>query len=135
MILADTSAWVEFDRATGSRTDSRLTELIDTDADLGITEPILMEVLPGARTARREDELRRLLHRFALLRFDSVVDFEAAARNYRRCRAAGVTPRGMIDCMIAAVALRTGSALLCHDVDMRRIADVVGVDLDPLSGL
>jgi len=39
-----------------------------------------MEVLAGARTVERENELRRLLHRFVLLHFDSVVDFEAAAR-------------------------------------------------------
>ncbi len=28
MILADTSAWVEYDRATGSQVDQRMTELI-----------------------------------------------------------------------------------------------------------
>lgn len=131
MILADTSAWVEFDRATGSQTDERLTELIATDSDVAVTEPIFMEVLAWARTIQREEELRRLLHRFTLLRFDPIVDFEAAARVYRRCRAAGVTPRGLIDCMIAAVARRTGSVLLCDDVGLRRIAAVIGVELDP----
>ena len=31
MILADTSAWVEYDRETGSAVQQRLTELIETD--------------------------------------------------------------------------------------------------------
>ena len=31
MILVDTSAWVEYDRATGSAVDRRLTELIADD--------------------------------------------------------------------------------------------------------
>jgi hypothetical protein len=30
VILADTSAWVEFDRATGGAVDRRLTEIITT---------------------------------------------------------------------------------------------------------
>ena len=40
MILVDTSAWVEFDRATGSPIDARLTELIATTDDVAVTEPV-----------------------------------------------------------------------------------------------
>lgn len=36
----------------------------------------------------------------------------------------------MVDCMIAAVALRHGAALLAQDADLRRVAGVVGLDLD-----
>ncbi len=130
MILADTSAWVEFDRATESAADRRLTELIAADGPLIVTEPVLMEVLAGARDDAREADLRRLLLRFDLAPFDSVTDFEAAARIYRRCRQAGVTPRGMVDCMIVAVAHRCGATLLSWDVDMDRLAGVIGVELD-----
>jgi predicted nucleic acid-binding protein len=49
VILADTSAWVEYDRATGSAVDQRVAELIATDGPLMVTEPVLMEVLAGAR--------------------------------------------------------------------------------------
>jgi predicted nucleic acid-binding protein len=62
-----------------------------------------------------------------------VADFDGAARIYRRCRRAGVTPRGMVDCMIAAVALRRGAMLLSQDADMDRLARVVGIDLDGAS--
>ena len=133
MILADTSAWVEYDRATGSVVDERLAELIASDGQLAVTEPVLMEVMAGARDNRRESDLRRLLLRFELLPFDPVVDFEAAARLYRRCRQVGVTPRGMVDCMIAAVARRTGASLLANDVDVTRMAEVIGIELDPAS--
>ena len=133
MILADTSAWVEYDRATGSAVDQRLTALIAAGGPVAVTEPVIMEVLAGARSDRRESELRRLLLRFALLQFDVVADFEGAARLYRRCRRAGVTPRGMIDCMIAAVALRREATLLSHDADMGRLADVAGITLDHAS--
>jgi hypothetical protein len=130
VILADTSAWVEYDRATDSAVDRRLTELIAHDGPVAVTEPVIMEVLAGARTDERESELRRLLLRFELLTFDTTADFEGAARIYRRCRAAGVTPRRMIDCMIAAVAARTGSTLLILDADLDRVADVIGIDVD-----
>lgn len=133
MILADTSAWVEYDRATGSSADQRIAELIATDGPLMVTEPVVMEVLAGARNDAREADLRRLLLRFALAQFDSVADFDAAVRIYRRCRKAGVTPRGMVDCMIAAVAHRQGVALLAWDIDMFRVAEVIGLELDDAS--
>lgn len=133
MILADTSAWVEFDRATGSRADQRLTTLIATEGSLVVTEPVVMEVLAAARSDACEDDLRRLLLGFGFVGFDAVADFESAARIYRRCRRTGVTPRGMVDCMIVAVAYRCGASLLSWDVDMDRVARVVGVELDDAS--
>lgn len=133
MILADTSAWVEYDRATGSPVDERLVELIATDGPLTVTEPVIMEVLAGARNDSREDQLHRLLLRARLLPFDAAIDFDAAIKIYRRCRRAGVTPRGMIDCMIAAVAWRQRAALLSQDVDLDRVAQVIGIDMDGAS--
>lgn len=57
MILADTSSWIEYDRATGSAIDERLTTLItDGDGDrdmLAVTEPVMLDVLSGARTGPR----------------------------------------------------------------------------------
>jgi predicted nucleic acid-binding protein len=133
VILADTSAWVEYDRATGSPAHRRLTSLIEADAAVAVTEPVIVEVLAGARDEQREADLRRLLTRFDLLAFDAVTDFDGAVQIYRRCRAAGVTPRGMLDCMIAAVASRNEVTLLAHDSDMDRIARVIDVKLDDAS--
>lgn len=133
MILADTSAWVEYDRSTGSPADERLTELITADGPVAVTEPVVMEVLSGARSDNREGDLRRLLLRFALLHFDAAADFDSAVRIYRQCRRAGVTPRGLIDCMIAAVAWRRDATVLAHDADFDRVARVIGIDLDRAS--
>ena len=131
MILVDTSAWVEFDRATGSRVDTQLAELIANTDEVAVTEPVIMEILAGARDDRRENDLRRLLLRFPLLQFDAAIDFDGATRIYRNCRRAGVTPRGMIDCMIAAVASRHGAGLLANDSDLDRVAAVVGISMHP----
>jgi predicted nucleic acid-binding protein len=133
VILVDSSVWVEYDRATGSPSHLRLKELIETDGSVAVTEPVIMEVLAGARDDRREADLRRLLGRFKMLSFDPVSDFDGAVRIYRRCRAAGITPRGMVDCMIVAVAWRRSATLLAEDADMDRLARVIGLKLDNAS--
>lgn len=133
MILADTSAWVEYDRATGSTVDLRLTALIEGEGPVSVSEPVIMELLAGARSDARESDLRRLLGRFVLRRCDPSSDFEAAARTYRRCRSAGITPRGLIDCLIVVIAWRHEDTLLTHDVDLSRVAGVLGVAVDPAS--
>lgn len=130
MILADTSAWIEFDRATDSIVDRRLTGLIAGDGPLAVTEPVVMEVVAGARNDAREQDLRRLLARCTLLRFDAAIDFDGAARIYRSCRRQGVTPQGMVDCMIVSVARRNEASLLCADRDLVQVAEVFGVPLD-----
>ncbi len=133
MILADTSAWVEYDRATGSQVDQRLAALILDQGPVAVTEPVVMEVIAGARDEQRERDLRSLLLRFDLRPFDAASDFDAAAHIYRRCRRVGVTPRGLIDCMIAAVAWRREDTLLSYDVDLDRVASVIGLELDEAS--
>ena len=129
MILVDTSAWVEFSRGTGSGVDEQLSTLIqDRPDEIASTEPVLMELLAGgSRTSDRVTE--RLLRSFGWLPFDPVSDFAGAARVYRLCRAAGVTPRGLIDCMVVQVALRTDSELLAADRDFGAIARVMPLQL------
>lgn len=107
--------------------------LIAEAGPLAVTEPVIMEVLVGARTEARGVTLLRLLLRFDLLAFEPQSDFLGVARIYRRCRQAGVTPRGTVDCMIAAVALRSGATLLSHDADLAHIAQVIGLSLDEAS--
>ena len=130
MILADTSAWVEYDRATGSAADQAITSLITEGGhQLAVTEPVLMEVLAGAKDEKRHADLDRLLKSFQWLSADPVADFAGAARAYRACRAGGVTPPGLIDCMIASIAIRTGSELLAADRDFADMARVLPLRL------
>ena len=93
------------------------------------TEPVLMEVLAGAGTPQHLERLRRMLTSFQWVAVDVSTDFEGAASIYRACRKAGVTPRGFVDCMIANIAIRTGSALLAVDTDFRQMATVVPLQL------
>jgi predicted nucleic acid-binding protein len=130
VILVDTSAWIEYDRGTESDTHLTLRALIAAgDPDLAVTEPVLMEVLAGASDEERRTDLQRLLDSFGWIRFDPAADFTGAAKLYRACRASGVTPRSLIDCMIANIALRTGSELLAADRDFHEMTKVVPLRL------
>lgn len=80
MILVDTSAWVEFDRATGSRVDTALSDLIANTDEVAVQT--------------------------------------------------GVTPRGMVDCMIAAVAWRYEASILTSDADLTRVGEIMGIEVE-----
>ena len=135
MILVDTTAWVEYDRATGSAIDTVLTGLIRSGSeDIAVTEPVLMDVLAGAADENGANQLRRLLTSFGWVPVDPVSDFEGAAKIYRSCRRAGITPRGLIDCMIANVAVRGGHQVLTSDRDFAAMATVVPLRLVPIAG-
>ncbi|MBS1861238.1 MAG: PIN domain nuclease [Actinobacteria bacterium] len=122
MILLDSSAWVEFLRATGSPVHLQVRSALEEEADLASTDVVVMEILAGARDGKDRDQLRRLLYGLRFLPVEGPTDYEVAAELYRACRRAGETPRKLTDCLIAAVAIRNGAELLCRDADFLTIA-------------
>ncbi|MXY06706.1 MAG: PIN domain nuclease [Gammaproteobacteria bacterium] len=114
MVLVDTSAWVEFLRDTGSPVCERVQQALADEA--ATADPIRMEVLAGARSELHMIQLRRLLARCMHCSADPV-DYEQAAILYRQCRANGETVRKLIDCLIAAIAIRHGIPVLHRDAD------------------
>ena len=122
MILVDSSAWIEFLRATGSPAHLRGRSALERGVALASTDVIVMEILAGARDNDDRDRLRRLLYGAEFLAVDGPADYEQAAELYRACRAGGETPRRLTDCLMATVAIRNGAALLCDDADFAAIA-------------
>jgi len=122
VILVDSSAWVEFLRATGSGTHLRLRAALENEAELGCTDVVVMELLAGARDDADRDRLRRMLFGLRFLAVEGPTDYESAADLYRACRKGGETPRKLSDCLIAAVAIRSEAELLCEDADFDAIA-------------
>lgn len=119
MILIDTSAWVEFLRDTASPVCAHVDELLE--ADIVTCHPIRMEVLAGARDERHLTDLRRLLARASILPTEPP-DYEEAAVLYRACRGGGETVRKLIDCLIAALAIRAEVPVLHSDNDFEVLA-------------
>lgn len=120
MVLIDTSAWIEFLRDTGSFTCQTVDTLLGDQ--LASTDPVVMEVLAGARDESQLGDLRALLNRTQVIRCGAD-DYLAAAALYRQCRQRGVTIRRLIDCLIAAVAIRAHIPLLQADRDFELIAE------------
>jgi predicted nucleic acid-binding protein len=119
VILIDTSAWVEFLRDTGSAVCERVDALLDDE--IATSHPIRMEVLAGARDEQHLNELRGLLARGSLLPTEPT-DYEEASALYRACRRQGETVRKLMDCLIAATAIRTSATLLHSDKDFDVLA-------------
>lgn len=119
MVLIDASAWVEFLRDTGSTVCRRVDELLD--AEIAVRDAIRMEVLAGARDELHLQALRRLLARATVLPTDPA-HFEEAAALFRRCRREGETVRQLTDCLIAALAIRSGAPILHRDGDFDVLA-------------
>jgi predicted nucleic acid-binding protein len=122
LILVDSSAWIEMWRATGSSVDRRLVDLVTRDADLATTEPIEMELLAGARDPSDELRIESALAACGLVAVAGAEDWRHAATVFRSCRQRGVTPRRLLDCLIAAVAIRAEIPILARDRDFELIA-------------
>jgi predicted nucleic acid-binding protein len=130
VILIDTSGWVEFLRDTEGPVCRRVDELLGEG--FVVCEPVRMEVLAGARDERHLNDLRRLLARGTLIT-TVPTDFEEAASLYRVCRRNGETVRKMIDCLIASIAIRSGTPLLHADNDFDVLSRHTPLEIDRLS--
>jgi predicted nucleic acid-binding protein len=120
VVLADTSALIEYFRATGNPAHLAFRGLVSS-GEAALTDPVLMEILAGA-SSREVAPMRQRVFDLNFLPVAPVFDFESAADIYRACRAGGETVRGLIDCLIAAVAIREGIELLHNDADFDVIA-------------
>jgi hypothetical protein len=132
MIVVDTSAWTEFLRDTGSPVCEALDELLD--AEIAICDAISMEVLAGARDEHHLSQLRGLLGRARMIA-TTPADHDQAAALYRVCRRRGETVRKLIDCLIAAVAIRARADLLHVDTDFGVLGRHTSLRIDSSSQL
>jgi predicted nucleic acid-binding protein len=117
VIVVDTSAWVEFLRGTGSAAGARVRRALQDDEVLGVVDVVRMELLAGAATDEQVITVTRLLARGVALPALSPGDHEYAALLYRAARRSGATVRSVIDCLLAAVAVRLDAPVLAQDRD------------------
>ena len=127
-VLIDSSAWIEYFRATGSSAAREVRRLLSEEQDrVVMCEPVAMEILAGAVDETRYAALERLVNGLPTLAIDAAVDFRSAAAIYRATRRAGQTIRSINDCLIAAVCIRHGVALVHQDADFEVIAAITGL--------
>ena len=132
-VLVDTSVWIEFLRGSGGPADAWVVEALTQGRPLAWTEPILLELLVGASSADRATALRSLVTRGPMARLAGLDDWEAAATLARAARSTGRPVRSTIDCLIAAVAIRTGMPVVTCGRDFTVLASVSPLQLLPVE--
>ena len=128
-MIVDTSAWVEYLRATGSPTHLALRSSVQAGEPIATPAPVVTELLSGSPGEVEAVSLLQFLSRFEIVIPDSLGDFRGAARVYRICRRAGYTIRSTVDCMVAATALGVGRPLLARNRDFAVIARYTELEL------
>ncbi|MDE2764540.1 MAG: PIN domain-containing protein [Gemmatimonadota bacterium] len=121
-MIVDTSAWVEYLRATGSPTHLALRAGVQDGKPIATPALVVTELLSGSRSEIEAAGLLQLLSRFEILIPDSLRDHQGAARIQRICRRAGFTIRSTVACMVAATALEDRRPLLARNRDFAVIA-------------
>lgn len=121
-VVVDTSAWIEFLQATGSPAHLRLLEAIEGEVPIVVPEVVRMELLIGGTSEEWAARRRRMLDAFDVEPALLLEDSEQAAAIHRACRRGGDTVRNLIDCQVAATAIRLGLPVLHRDRDFDLIA-------------
>ncbi len=124
-MMVDSSAWVEFLRATGSREHLRIKKALNERTPLLLCTTVFQEVLQGAQNSTDMLRLEQgLSHLVRVEPTDLYAQERMAAHLYARCRWSGFTLRSAGDCMIAALAIELNQPVLHRDRDFDHIAAV-----------
>jgi predicted nucleic acid-binding protein len=131
VILVDTSAWIELLRASGHPAHVTLRHHLARHSPIATTEPVILELLAGAKGRREHARMRASLLALPRLPVRGLVDFEAAADLYRACQARGAVVRRLLGCLIAAVAIRENATVLHNDRDFTTLAQHTRLRAEP----
>jgi len=110
MLIADTSVWIDFLTASGTPQAHRMRQAI-SDQDVIVIDPILLEIMSGARSdavARTQRLIEAQQHEALFPKLDWLD--------------AAVTIRSQIDALIAAAAIRLDVPVLHRDRDYTQIS-------------
>jgi hypothetical protein len=116
MILADTSAWIDYLRSGDTPTAGLLEEALDDD-NLVMGDLILAEVMRGLSS---EVEVGRVWTQLRNLQCEVLGGRDiamVAAHNGRSLRSKGLTVRSTIDLMIGTWCIENGVSLIHKDRD------------------
>jgi predicted nucleic acid-binding protein len=131
-MIVDTSVWIEFLSSSTSPASRWLADRIAADSVVIVPEVVMMELLIGTTDESAAARRRRLLQRFTIEPLAAVRDAEDAAAIHRRCRRGGDTVRSLIDCQVAAMAMRIGVPVAHRDRDYEVIRTHCGLPTEPL---
>ena len=126
MILVDSSVWIDYFNGTITAQTEVLDGLLGRQP-LAIGDLILTEVLQGFDQERDFNEARKMLTSLMVVELGGQEIAIQAAKNFRRLRRLGVTPRKTIDTVIATRCIESGYDLLHSDRDFDPFAKYLGL--------
>ncbi len=125
MIVVDSSVWIAYFRSERSSAVQALINAAPNEILVG--DHILLECLQGARDERHAAKLEQGLRAFVIEPMLNDALAVEAARNFRRLRTLGVTPRKTTDLIIATFCIARGHALLHEDRDFEPMVQHLGL--------
>ncbi|NJK92006.1 MAG: PIN domain nuclease [Blastochloris sp.] len=119
-VLVDSTVWIDFLKNKNTLETAKLVELIEGREDLCICGFVLTEVLQGIRSEKEYVATKQQFSNLIYLEDDQST-FDLGATIYRNLRKQGITIRNSMDCLIAAIVIQNGVALLENDRDFTLI--------------
>jgi predicted nucleic acid-binding protein len=126
MIVADTSAWIDYFRGI----EAPYTEALDFELSRSriITgDLIIVEFLQGFRAERDYREAKRVMECLEYRDFVGKGIALKASQNYRLLRKKGITTRKTIDILIATFCIENGLQLIHNDRDFDPMEKLLGL--------
>lgn len=131
--MVDTSVWIEWFRKKESAAALAVRKLREDPSQIAVTQPVALEVRAGTNRIHLH-AVDRILDAAVQLSVAPDLDFELATELYLAARDTGRRVRGLMDCVIAAVAIRTGATVLHRDRDFE-VLSAIAIDLSTWSAL
>lgn len=126
MIVADTSAWIDyFNGVLAEHTDQLDSDLKTHRIIIG--DLIIAELLQGFKTNKEYNTAKKIIEN---LEYRDFVGKEIAiktANNYRYLRKKGITVRKTIDVIIATFCIENGYQLIHNDKDFDPLEEHLGL--------
>ncbi|MCQ4190915.1 type II toxin-antitoxin system VapC family toxin [Methylocystis suflitae] len=126
MILVDSSVWIDYFRGVVSPETDRLDRLLQEEL-VAIGDLILTEVLQGFDRDRDFTRAQKFLTTLTIVELGGKEIALRAAKNYRKLRGLGVTPRKTIDTIIATRCIESDLPLLYSDRDFDPFVERLGL--------
>ncbi len=132
MILVDSSVWIDYFRGARNLQTEQLDLLLEQgDADIGVADLVVFEVLRGFNSPRAQQEAQTMLLSIAVVEIGGISNAMNAAVLYRRLREQGRTVRSPIDVLLASYCMTHGHTLLHRDADVESLQTLGGLNTWP----
>ena len=128
MIVADTSAWIDYVRGI----DAPHTNLLDYELDHNriITgDLIIAEFLQGFRNEKEYQAAKEIMESLEYHDFVGKKIALQSSQNFRILRKSGITVRKTIDLIIATFCIENGFELLHNDRDFDPMEKILGLQV------